>query len=489
MFPGEVSRLGKRVFSTITKAISTNMKYPAKEHALKVKKHFFHKKESVKKEGTAFFIASANYTPYPYCDQVAPLRQNRYFHYLTGIDQIAGAFVLFNAFTDKLTLFLPDVDEEDIMWSGLPLSPNDALKEYDLDEVLYAKDVEKTLQSLKSENFDIFTTDTAQYSESPFSKLVIAKDASFFYALDESRLIKDDYEISLMRHAAKITDNCHMAVMSALPIENNETHLHAEFVYHSIRQGSKFQSYDPICCSGPSCGTLHYVKNDDPMDGKTSVLIDAGAEWKCYASDVTRCFPITGKFSKEHLEIYLAVRDMQAEVMKNIKPDVEWEDLHLLSHRVLIKHFLKLGLFHNGTEDEIFDSKVSVWFYPHGLGHLLGMDTHDVGGYPNYEDENAMLKNLRLRRKLQPGMVVTDEPGIYFSPFLLEHISEEQEKYVNRKVVEKYMYVGGVRIEDDILITENGYENLTGITSDPYEIEKIVQKGLSKGKEGFHVIA
>lgn len=117
------------------------------------------------------------------------------------------------------------------------------------------------------------------------------------------------------------------------------------------------------------------------------------------------------------------------------------------------------------------------------------MDTHDVGGYPNYEDENAMLKNLRLRRKLQPGMVVTDEPGIYFSPFLLEHISEEQEKYVNRKVVEKYMYVGGVRIEDDILITENGYENLTGITSDPYEIEKIVQKGLSKGKEGFHVIA
>lgn len=482
-----VSWLSKRLFSAVTK-IPTNMKYPAKEHALRVKNHFLAKKESVKKDATAFFIASAKYTNYPYCDQVAPLRQNRYFHYLSGIDQIAGAFVLFNVFNDKLTLFLPNIDEDDIMWSGMPLSPEDALKDYDFDEVLYAKDVAKTLKSLKSTNFDIYTTDTDEYAETAFAKLVIANDASFFYALDESRLIKDEYEISLMRHAAKITDNCHMAVMSALPIETNETHLHAEFVYHSLRQGSKFLSYDPICCSGPSCGTLHYIKNDDEMDGKTSVLIDAGAEWKCYASDVTRCFPITGKFSKEHLDVYETVRDMQAQAMKKIKPGVEWEDLHLLTHRVLIKHFLELGLFQNGTEEEIFDSKVSAWFYPHGLGHMLGMDTHDVGGHANYEDENIMLRYLRIRRKLEAGMVVTNEPGVYFSPFLLEHISKEQEKFVNKELVEKYMYVGGVRIEDDILVTPDGHENLTGITSDPYEIEKIVQKGLSKGKGGFHVI-
>lgn len=483
-----VSWISKRVISTAT-TIATNMKYPAKAHALKVKNHFLAEKKSEKKDGIAFFIASATYTNYPYCDQVAPLRQNRYFHYLSGIDQMAGAFILFNVLNEKLTLFLPNIDDEDIMWSGLPLSPEDALKEYDVDEVLYAKDVTKTLESLKSSNFDIYTTDTDQYSKAAFAKLVIPKDTSFFYALDESRLIKDEFEISLMRHAAEITDNCHMAVMSALPIETNETHLHAEFVYHSLRQGSKFQSYDPICCSGPSCGTLHYVKNDDQMDGKTSVLIDAGAEWKCYASDVTRCFPITGKFSKEHLDVYETVRDMQAQAMKEIKPGVAWEDLHLLTHRVLIKHFLELGLFHNGTEDEIFNSKVSAWFYPHGLGHLLGMDTHDVGGNANYEDENIMLRNLRLRRKLQAGMVITDEPGVYFSPFLLEHISEEQEKFVNREIVHKYMYIGGVRIEDDILVTADGYENLTGITSDPHEIEKIVQKGLSKGKGGFHVIA
>lgn len=465
------------------------MKYPAKEHAKRVQDHFLKKKTTAVEDKTAFFIASATLKNYPYCDQTAPLRQNRYFHYLTGIDQISGAYILFNACTSKLTLFLPDVDSDDIMWSGLPLSPEDALQEYDVDTVSYAKDVDTVLKSLKSSDFSIYTTDVDEYSNAAFADYVIAKDAEFFYALDEARMIKDDYELALMRHAAKITDNCHLAVMSALPIEKNETHLHAEFVYHSIRQGSKFQSYDPICCSGPSCGTLHYVKNDDPMDGKTSVLIDAGAEWQCYASDVTRCFPITGKFSKEHLDIYLAVKDMQSQVMEKIKPGVLWDDLHLLSHRVLIKHFLKLGLFQNGSEEEIFDSKVSVWFYPHGLGHLLGMDTHDVGGYPNYDDQNPLLRYLRLRRTLEKGMVVTDEPGIYFSPFLIANISEEQKKYVNMDVVDKYMYVGGVRIEDDILVTADGYENFTGITSDPYEIEKIVQKGLSRGEQGFHIIA
>jgi Xaa-Pro dipeptidase len=465
------------------------MKYPAKQHAKKVKNHFFNKKTDANSDRTAFFIASATLKLYPYCDQTAPLRQNRYFHYFTGIDQISGAYILYKTSTEKLTLFLPDIDKEDIMWSGLPLSPENVLKDYDIDEVLYAKDVSEVLTSLKSNKFEIYTTDIDEYSEKSFSKLVTAEDSDFFYALDEARMIKDEFEIGLMKHAATITDNCHMAVMSALPIETNETHLHAEFVYHSIRQGSKFQSYDPICCSGPSCGTLHYVKNDDPMDGKTSVLIDAGAEWKCYASDVTRCFPITGKFSKEHLDIYLAVRDMQTQVMENIKPGVAWEDLHFLSHKVLIKNFIKLGLFINGTEDEIFDSKVSVWFYPHGLGHLLGMDTHDVGGYPNYDDENPLLRYLRIRRKLQPAMVVTNEPGIYFSPFLIENITQEQKRFVNMELVDKYMYVGGVRIEDDILVTEDGYENLTGITSDPFEIEKIVQKGLKRGKEGFHVIA
>ncbi|KAG7805892.1 hypothetical protein KL921_005205 [Ogataea angusta] len=460
--------------------------YPAKAHARKVRDHFLNNKRNA---NTAFFIAGASLKLYPYCDQTAPLRQNRYFHYLTGVNQISGCFVLYNVSTDKLTLFLPDVDADDIMWSGLPLFPEEAIKKFDVDEVLYAAVVDTVLQDLLANETEILTTDTEEYADKQFSKYVTAGDKDFFHALDEARLIKDSFELGLMRKAAKITDNSHLAVMSALPIESNEGHIHAEFVYHSIRQGSKFQAYDPICCSGPSCGTLHYVKNNQGFAGKDSVLIDAGAEWECYASDVTRCFPISGVWTKEHLEIYNAVLEMQNECMKEIKPGTHWDDLQLLAHRVLIRNFLKLGLF-TGNEEDIFRSGVSASFFPHGLGHLLGMDTHDVGGNPNYNDPDPMLRYLRLRRKLEPGMVVTNEPGIYFSPLLMEPAlkNPDTSKYICQEAVDKYMYIGGVRIEDDVVVTEHGHEVLTQITRDPHEIAQIVQDGLAKGRSGFHVV-
>ncbi|OWB81829.1 hypothetical protein B5S33_g448 [[Candida] boidinii] len=466
-------------------------KYPSKEHALRVASHFKTKLASAEKD-SAFFIAGTKLELYPYCDQVSPLRQNRYFHYLSGVNQISGCYILYNLESNKLTLFLPNIDEDDIIWSGLPLSPEQALAKYDVDEVLYEADVESVLSELKTKyNKNIYTTDTDEYKDLEFAKHVIPKNQDFFYALDEARLIKDEFELTLLRHASKISDNSHLAVMSSTPIQKNETHIHAEFVYHSIRQGSKFQSYDPICCSGPNCSTLHYEKNDDSVEGKHSVLIDAGAEWECYASDVTRCYPIDGIWKKEHREIYDLVLEMQSSAMEQIKPGTPWEYCHEVAHRTLIKGFLKLGLFNEASEDEIFESGVSVWFFPHGLGHLLGMDTHDVGGYPDYEDKNPMFRYLRLRRKLQKNMVLTNEPGCYFSPFLLAEAkkNEKQSSHINWDVVEKYMYIGGVRIEDDILVTEDGYENLTGITSDPDEVAKIVKSGIEKGlKGGFHNI-
>lgn len=447
------------------------MKYPARDHAKKVYHH-------LKKENVAIFIAGGNPPPIPYCDQYLPLRQNRYFHYLSGVDQIGGCFVLYH--NKKLTLFLPDVDKEDIMWSGLPLSPKEALETFDVDEVKFASDVPSTLEQISMNQTTIYTTDTEEYKNKSFAKLVTAFDKDLFHALDESRLIKDDFELDLMRKAAAITDESHIKTMSAMGHSDNETHLHAEFVYHSLRAGSKFQSYDPICCSGHNCGTLHYVKNDEDFRDPTrqSVLLDAGAEWKCYASDVTRCFPINGEWTQEHLNIYNSVLDMQTQVMDKIQAGAHWDELHILSHKVLIDNFLKIGLFINGSADEIFESGVSVWFYPHGLGHLLGMDTHDVGGRPNYEDPNPMLRYLRLRRSLQKNMVVTNEPGIYFSPFLLENVAKLQKKYINYPLLETYMSVGGVRIEDDVIVLENGHEVISKAPKDPKKISEIVLEGL-----------
>ncbi|KAF5208539.1 putative uncharacterized peptidase [Clavispora lusitaniae] len=460
-------------------------KYPAKEHAKRVYKHFREKNDAKR---VSFFMSGEDLELYQYCDQTKPIRQNRYFFYLSGCE-VPGSHVLYNAETDKLTLFLPNIDYEDVMWSGMPLSIEDALKKFDVDFVKYVDSLEEALQALSSDGFTIFTTDFNKWNDK-FKRFMTEQSPDFFYALDEARMIKDDFEIELMKHASAITDKCHLGVMSATPIETNETHIHAEFMYHALRQGSKYQSYDPICCSGPNCSTLHYVKNDDEIDNKRSILIDAGAEWSCYASDVTRCFPINGDWTKEHLEIYNIVLKMQKATMALIKPGASWDDIHLEAHKVMIREFIELGIFKNYPEEEIFDSNISARFFPHGLGHLLGMDTHDVGGYPNYEDPDPKLRYLRLRRNLKEGMVLTDEPGVYFSPFLLKEILEDETKmkYINKDVLDKYWYIGGVRIEDDLLITHDGFENFTKITSDPAEITKIIKDSIAKGKEHFHNI-
>lgn len=458
--------------------ISRIGKYPSKEHAARVLRHF---QEKNTEKNVGFFISGEDLELYDYCDQTKPIRQNRYFFYLSGCE-IPGSHVFYLALSDELTLFLPDLDEDDVMWSGLPLSKDDAMKYFDVDTVMFAGDLATFIANKSKDGMKIYTTDCNKWNQKVLQYL-IEKDPDFFYALDESRMIKDDYELKLMRHASEITDKCHIAVMSATPIEKMETHIHAEFMYHALRQGSKYQLYDPICCSGPNCSTLHYVKNDDKIgEEKKSILIDAGAEWRCYASDVTRSFPINGDWTKEHLEVYSIVAKMQRETMDLIKPGAHWDDIHLKAHKVLIDEFLKLGIFNDYTAEEIFSSNVSARFFPHGLGHLLGMDTHDVGGRPNYEDPDPKLKYLRLRRTLQEGMVLTDEPGVYFSPFLLKDVLEDPEKakYVNTEVLEKYWYVGGVRIEDDLLITKDGFENFTKVTSDPTEITNIIRDGTNK---------
>jgi Xaa-Pro dipeptidase len=455
-------------------------KYPAKQHALNVKSHLKTKIPNL--SNYALFLSGSIQEHDKYSDSAKPFKQERYFYYLTGSD-IPGSHVFYDLNKEELVLFLPEIDYDDVMWSGFPLDLTQAQAKFDVDKVLYESEIDSYLTK-----YDTNLTPDVNTANKKYRNFLNQGDKRLFYALDESRVFKDSHEIALMRKAAAITDTSHLAVMSALPIEKNETHIHAEFVYHSLRQGSKHQSYDPICCAGPNTSTLHYVKNDESIEGKQSILIDAGASWENYASDVTRCFPINGEWTKEHREIYDLVLKMQKDTLAVLKPGISWDELHLLAHRVLIEEFLKLGIFKNGTVEEIFESDASTIFFPHGLGHLLGLDTHDVGGYPNYNDPDAKLRYLRLRRVLEPNMVLTDEPGCYFSPYLIKLGLEDanKAKYIDQEAIKKYLPVGGVRIEDDILVTEDGYENLTGITSDADEIATIVQEGIARGRDHFH---
>lgn len=465
--------------------------YPAKSHAQKVASLLAGLDPSVSSPSspTVVYIAGETLKLWPHCDQTQPLRQNRYFNYLSGAYDVPGCHVIYDIAKDSLTLYIPDVDKEDVMWSGMPMDEHEAASRYEVDHVKRAAAVSKDIGAYISAGVRIISTDAPHDHHQFAGKIDVC--SFLLKAMDEARLTKDAYELDLMRKAAAITDKSHLAVMSALPIEQNEGHIHAEFIYHCMRQGSKFQAYDPICCSGTSCGTLHYVKNDENMDGRLLVLIDAGAEWQAYASDVTRVFPINGEWTPECLAIYETVRSMQDQCMARVRAGVHWDELHQLSHRILAQRLIDLGIFKpEFTVDEIFDSRVTTAFYPHGLGHVLGMDTHDCGGNPNYNDPDPMMAYLRIRRPLETNMVVTVEPGCYFNDFLLEPVlaNPEKSKYIDTDVLKRYMSVGGVRIEDDVLVLDNGYENFTKMTKDPKEISDIVKKGLAKGRAGFHVV-
>ena len=228
---------------------------------------------------------------------------------------------------------------------------------------------------------------------------------------------------------------------------------------------------------GTNASTLHYVHNDMPLSGRLNFLIDAGCEYQCYCADITRTFPLTGTFTEESKRIYNLVLRMQTECMSLIRAGVQWEEVHMLAHRVAAEGLRELGILNKSlSTEQILDSKVTCRFFPHGLGHYLGMDTHDVGGNANYEDPNEFFAYLRIRGKLPAGSVVTNEPGIYFRQFPFEAELEEGkwDGIVDREVLRRYWAVGGVRIEDDILVKEDGCENLTTVGSRWEYVEALV---------------
>jgi Xaa-Pro aminopeptidase len=226
----------------------------------------------------------------------------------------------------------------------------------------------------------------------------------------------------------------------------------AELQYAFVRGGSRAPAYSSIVGAGDNSCILHYVKNDAEIKDGDLVLIDAGCEYQYYASDVTRTFPANGKFSKEQAEIYEIVLAAQIAAIEAIKPGTPYGALHDISVRVITKGLIKLGLIERGLSRALKDEAYKE-FYMHRVGHWIGMDVHDVGNY-------RIAGNWR---PLVPGMVTTIEPGIYISPN-------------NRKIPKKWRGIG-VRIEDDVLVTESGYRILSeGIPKTVVEIEAFMSK-------------
>lgn len=294
-------------------------------------------------------------------------------------------------------------------------------------------------------------------------------------AIESCRVIKSQYELALIRHANAVSTAAHVAVMKAVKHASNEQELEALFLKSCMERGCRNQAYHSIVASGTAAATLHYVKNNAPLKGKLNLLLDAGAEADCYASDITRTFPINGKFSPESRAIYDIVLRMQTECIAMLKEGVEWDSVHCHAHKVAIAGLLNLGIL-KGDADAIFQNRTSVAFFPHGLGHYLGMDTHDTGGNPNYADKDSMFRYLRVRGTLPAGCVITVEPGVYFCRFIIEPYLKEEphSQYIDSSVLDKYWEVGGVRIEDNVLVTKDGYVNLTDTPKTVDDMEKLI---------------
>ncbi|QDS69772.1 hypothetical protein FKW77_010289 [Venturia effusa] len=449
-----------------------NGKYPAKAHARKVAQYIIKNggdpKGVLYLEGQKLKMIEDN-------DEPCPFRQRRYFFYLTGCG-LPDSYCTYDIAKEKLTLFIPPINPEDVIWSGLPMSPEGALKAYDVDSVLTTDEVNPYLADSKETSQTTIYAIANQISDHITFLNFNEKDLTILKtAIETCRVYKDDYEVALIRHANNVSTAAHIAVTKAGKTATNERELEALFLKICIERGCREQAYHGIFASGTSAATLHYVKNDQPLSGKLNVLVDAAAESNCYAADITRTFPISGKFSPESKAIYEIVLRMQLECISMLKADVLWDDVHAHAHKVAIAGLLDLGIL-KGDAEEIFKARTSVAFFPHGLGHYLGMDTHDTGGNPNYEDKDPMFRYLRVRGTLPAGSVITVEPGIYFCEFIIEPYlkDEAHSKYISKAVLDRYWDVGGVRIEDDVLITETGYDDLTSTPKTVEEVESLM---------------
>ncbi|TXD32037.1 M24 family metallopeptidase [Lujinxingia vulgaris] len=350
-------------------------------------------------------------------------------------------------------LFVPDRDPSKEQWEGRRAGPEGAVARFGADVAFGLSELDEELPKfLKGRQTLYYTLGV----EPAFDQRVIgwvqslrhrrnqhlAMPAAIADARDllfEARLIKEEAELNVLRRACEISAEAHILAMKHCRPGMMEYELQALIEYHFRRSGGTGPAYASIVGGGDNATILHYTENEDRIGEDDVVLIDAGCEYGYYAGDITRSFPASGRFSEPQRRLYQAVLDVLEATTAMIKPGLPYESLQEEASKMLAQAMIDLGIL-NETLEETLESKSYRKYYPHGIGHWLGMDVHDVGLYKLDEDTS---------RPLKPGMVLTIEPGIYV-PADDENAPEELRGI-------------GVRIEDDILVTAEGYENLTAM--------------------------
>nr|WP_284246554.1 Xaa-Pro aminopeptidase [Thalassotalea insulae] len=398
----------------------------------------------------AFFAANtlatrSNDTEYLFC-------QDKTFYYLTGFNEPDAVLVLVKSATPESILFCLPKDPQAEVWHGRRVGEQQAKSQYLFDQTASVEQLEQMApelianksalyycygahQPLELQIFQWLTKVKAQ------SRLGISAPKSLIDCqamLDEMRLFKSDAELDVMRQVNIISGKAHQRAMEKTHPEMFEYQIEAELLHEFARHGARHAAYNSIVAGGDNANILHYTDNSEPLNHGDLLLIDAGGELAGYAADITRTFPVSGQFSQPQKALYQLVLDAQQQCIDAIKPGQTLAALNELCNQVLTKGLLALGIL-QGDLEQLMAEKACKKYFIHGLGHWLGLDVHDVGDY--------QVNDRQQLRPFEPGMVMTIEPGLYFP-------------LTDDSVEEKWRGIG-IRIEDNVLVTDQGHENLT----------------------------
>jgi Xaa-Pro aminopeptidase len=377
-------------------------------------------------------------------------RHDSDFHYLTGFTEPESVAVLIpGRATGEYVLFCRERDAKMETWNGLRAGLEGAVEQYGADDAFPIEDLDDILPGLLGDQERIFYTmgNDPGFDQRVLSWVKHVRDQarsginapdefiSLNHILHDMRLYKSRYEIKAMRKAARIAAAAHKRAMKVCRPGVMEYQLEAELVYEFMRKGARSPAYSSIVGGGANSCILHYTDNNAELKDGDVVLIDAGAEYDSYASDITRTFPVNGVFSKAQKDIYEVVLEAQLAAIEAVQPGNHWNDPHQAAVRVITEGLVSLGILKGKVRSLIKDHAYAK-YYMHRTGHWLGMDVHDVGDY----------KLDGEWRMLEPGMVLTIEPGLYMA--------------AGRGLAKKWWDIG-VRIEDDVLVTKDGYDVLS----------------------------
>ncbi|KAJ2741867.1 hypothetical protein GGI20_004881 [Coemansia sp. BCRC 34301] len=436
--------------------------YPAKQH-------FAATAAQLGADSGAILVYGSETLMHPDSDTEYIFHQNSNFYYLSGVAS-PGFAAMYDISTRTAILFVPHVSADEAVWIGVPPSLEEYRTRHGFDYAHYTNEIDTIIGQLNPGTLFMLPEHSALHLAFDAKAADKLRDA-----VHEARVFKDDCEIAIMRRANQISSNAHVSLMREAQMGMSEAALHGRFVGLALSAGCAYEAYGSIVACGRNAAVLHYTSNNMMLEAADDVvLVDAGGTWGNYASDITRTWPVGPRFTDRARAIYSIVLDMQKAVIRECAPYRQWEDMHLLAVRVAAEGLLQLGLL-KGDIASIMEHSVVGYFMPHGIGHLIGIDTHDVGGYPaGIERINKPgLRYLRARREMLPRMVFTVEPGLYFVDAILKEAMglPNVAQHIDFDVVKEYRCVGGVRIEDNIVITDSGNDNLT--CECPKEIEEI----------------